>query len=575
MLKIPTKVADLEEWTKETIDECMGSAQERGMIYTRALQYYYQGSYDQRAAIYNKVKQFIDKLAGFLMQPTDVQYNVIFDSSEPQSVLERAQLIGEKLTADFRVTDSDIVFAEAVVHSLINGAYLLKVRPDAPSFKTQPVHPQNFGVLSETTLSLDEQECFCHVSYPTLSRLRSWLEETQPQRADEIIGRILDVRQTDRDEELPTYFHQMVVGGLQPLGNPADASSGTQQAAGIVNVFPVPTPWRPQRKISRTVRFCELWIKDGDRGGDYTTLQCVYPDIIIEGEHTRRNLSRVPGRQPFVKIEAQPTPGYFWGRSTIADVQMLQDLLNKRLRDIKVMWDRNTNAPQVMSGFTSLTEEAYFKIINEGGFLSDPNPNAKAQKLIEPPPQGYMEELEFIWKMFDEAGGFSPVMTGQGEAGVRSGVHAQTLVRTSSPRLIDQAARIERQLATCGELGLRIMQAEDALIYVTDSGIEFTLAQIPSNFQVEVDSHSASPAFAEDNRQTAIALARAGAIDAEDLIHMLHPPGARLLLARLRERKKGEAKAAQEEKQEEMLRDVLHIGGGKKAAGGGGRRGKG
>jgi hypothetical protein len=570
MLKIPRQPQTLQEWVKETIDDCMGSAQERGMIYTRALQYYYQGSYDNRAAIYNKVKAFVDKLAGFLMQPTDVRFQIVFDSGEEDSVLDRAQLVGEKLSSDFRATDADITFAEAVVHSLVNGCYLLKARPNDFSFKINPVHPQNFGVLSETVLSLDEQEAFCHVSYPTVSRLRSWLEETKNPKTDQIISRILDARPTEKDEELPNYFHQMVVGGLQPLGNPSDAQSqaGSSQAAGIVNVFPVPTPWRPQSKISRTVRFCELWVKDGDRTGDYTTIQAVYPDIVIEGEDTRRNLSTVPGAHPFIKVQAQPTPGYFWGRSIIADVQLLQDLLNKRLRDIKVMWDRNVNAPQVLSGFSSVTEEQYFKIISEGGFINDPNPNAKAQKLIEPPAEHYLEELEFIWKMFDEASGFSPIMSGQGEPGVRAGVHAQTLVRTSSPRLIDQASRIERQLADTGHLAMRLQQAHDPFIYKTDSGVEFTLAMLPDPFQVEVDSHSASPAFAEDNRQLAIALARAGAVDAEDLIHMLHPPGAALLLANLRKRKKQQAEQAKQEEQKELIHDVLHIPEKKRAGGG-------
>jgi hypothetical protein len=368
---------------------------------------------------------------------------------------------------------------------------------------------------------------------------------------------IREARPTERDEEEPSYFHQMVVGGLQPLGNVGDEPSS---AAGIVSVFPVPTPWRPQRRLAPTVRFCELWVKDADRDGDYTTIQCVYPDIIIEGDDTRRNLSRIPGRHPFVKIQGQPTPGYFYGRPLIADVQMLQDVLNKRLRDIKIMWDRNVAAPQIFSGFTSVTEEDYFKIINEGGFINDPNPNAKAQKLVDPPPDNYLQELEFLFGLFDEASGFSPVMSGQGEPGVRAGVHAQTLVRTSSPRLIDQAARIERQLAESGYISLRIMQAMDPSIYVTDKGTEFTLVQLPDNFQVQVDSHSASPAFAEDNRQVAIALARAGAIDAEDLIQMLHPPGAELLLARLRQRQKAQAQAAGQQKQEDLIRDVLQIG---------------
>jgi hypothetical protein len=580
MLKIPKDQEDLEFWVRETIDECMASAQERGMMYTQAAQYYYTGTFGQRAAIYNKIKPFIDRLAGFLMQPTDVRFAIVFDSGESESVLKRAQSVSDKLSADYRQSDSDITFAEATVHALVNGCYFIKHVPHDEGFKISPVHPQNFGVLGETILDLDEQEAFCHVSYPTISRLRTMLEEIDHPRRREIIERILEARPTERDEEEPTYFHSMVVGGLQPLSNVGDSPSS---AAGVVQVFPVPTPWKPQRKLSPTVKFCELWIKDRERQGDYTTIQAVYghQPIIIEGDDTRRNLSRIPGHHPFVKIQGSPTPGYFYGRSLIADVQMLQDVLSKRLRDLKIMWDRNVNAPQVFSGFTSVTEEEYFKIINEGGFLNDPNPNAKATKLVDPPPENYLEELDYLMKLFDEASGFTPIMGGQGEPGVRAGVHAQTLVRTSSPRLIDQAARIERQLAQSGYLSLRIMQASDPQIYTTDAdappgqAIEFTLADLPENFQVNVDSHSASPAFAEDNRQVAIALARAGAIDAEDLIHLTHPPGADLLLSRLRQRQKQQAQAAQQEQTQEIIKAALGI----PAAGGprrtGRRRGQG
>jgi hypothetical protein len=550
------------------IDECLASSQERGMVYTRAAQYFYCGTHSVQAAIYNKVKPFIEKLSGFLMQPTDVRFNVIYDTSEEDSVLERAQLVSEKLTADYRNSDADVTFAEALTWSLVNGCQFLKHTPEGETFKIAPVHPINFGVLGETILGLDEQEAFVHVTYPTMSRLKDMLKD-HPKK-DQILDRIASARPTEQDDDQSSYFHQMVVGGAQPI-----AESGQASAAGIVNVFPVPAPWRPQRHITPTVKFCELWVKDAHRDGDYTTLQVIYPDIIVEGEDTRRNLSRIPGHHPFIKLQAQPTPGYFWGRSLIADIQMLQDVLNKRMRDIKVMWDRNVNAPMLFSGFTSITEEQYYKIIQEGGFLNDPNPNAKHEKLVDPPPQNYLEELQFIFQLFDEASGFSPVMSGQGEPGVRAGVHAQTLVRTSSPRLIDQAARIERQLAESGYLSLRIMQAMDPSIYITsDSKIEFTLHEIPEDFQVQVDSHSASPAFAEDNRQVAIALARAGAIDAEDLIHMLHPPGADLLLARLRQRQKKQAQAAQAEKQEGIMRDVLQLPSRSQGGGGGRKRGK-
>jgi hypothetical protein len=571
MLRIPDE--DLGLWVKELADECMASSEERGMIYTRAAQYYYQGTWDQKAAIYNKTKPFIDKLAGFLMQPTDVRFAMVYDTSQDDSVLERAQLVSEKLSADYRNTDSDVTFAETVVWSLINGCAILKHIPtDDYGFSVGQVHPQNFGVLAETTMSLDEQEAFCHVSYPTISRLRSILQGHKRYR--QIMEQVEAGRRSDRDaEETPSYFHAMVVGGLQPLGDVG--SSPRSEAAGIVNVFPVPTPWRPNRKLTPTVKLCELWVKDRDRDGDYTVIQCIYGDepIIIEGDDPRRNISKIPGRHPFVKVQAQPTPGYFWGRSWIADVQMLQDVLNRRMRDNQVAWERNSRAPQVFSGFTSITEEQYFKIINEGGFINDPNPNAKSQKLLDVPPPNYLEELQFLFQLFDEAAGFTPVMSGQGEPGVRAGVHAQTLVRTSTPRLIDQAARIERQLAESGYLCLRVMQAMDAHIYTTgDSKIEFTLHQIPDDFQVQVDSHSASPAFAEDNRQIAIALARAQAIDSEDLIHMLHPPGADLLLSRLRQRKKQQAQAAQQEEAKETMRDVLQLPNRQQGRGGGRRR---
>jgi hypothetical protein len=412
-------------------------------------------------------------------------------------------------------------------------------------------------VLSETILSLEEQEVLCHVSYPTMSRLRSQLQYDNHPRLAEIMARIESARQYERDESETNYMHQMVVGGLHPLGNVGD----TPEAAGIVNIFPMPIPWRPQAKFLETCKLYELWVRDreAEHPGDYVTIKLIYPDIIIEPitPNRKRNLSRVPDRSPFVKVQAQPTPGYFWGRSTISDVQMLQDMLNKRLEDLKVMWDRNAAAPYTLTGFSGVTEDMYFKVINEGGFLADSNPNAKATKMVEPPPQGYMEELEFIWKMFDEASGFSPVMSGQGEPGVRAGVHAQTLVRTSSPRLIDQAARIERQLAETGYLAFRIMQAQDPSQYTTPTGVDFRLMQMPEGFQVQVDSHSASPAFAEDNRQMAIALQKAGAIDAEDLIHLLHPPSADFLIARLKQRQKAQAQAAQQEKQEELVKGVL------------------
>ena len=203
-LKIPSKPGMLQAWIKEMIDECMASSEERAMVYTRAAQYYYMGSADNRASLYNKTGAAVDKLAGFLMQPTDVRFRLTYDSGEEENVLERSELVAEMLTSDFRSSDADVTFADAVTWSLNNGCQLLKVLPDGDlgTFKTAQIHPQHFGVLSETTLALDEQEAFVHVSFPTVSRLKTMLAGHP--KFDEIMGRIDDEAQKDKTDEEPT-----------------------------------------------------------------------------------------------------------------------------------------------------------------------------------------------------------------------------------------------------------------------------------------------------------------------------------------------------------------------------------
>ena len=121
---------------------------------------------------------------------------------------------------------------------------------------------------------------------------------------------------------------------------------------------------------------------------------------------------------------------------------------------------------------------------------------------------------------------------------------------------------------------LRIMQAQDPKVYVTgDNNIEFYLEQMPDNFQVEVDGHSASPIFKEDNAQVLFALAKAGAIDNEDLVLGVHPPSTDRILTRQRQRQKQMAKQQQQEKQEQDMKDLLGIPPHKQPARGGKRGG--
>ena len=197
MLRIPQNPERAKEWARELIDECMESSQERGQIYHKATQYYYNGSGDIKAAIHNKTRGFIDRLAGYYFQPQGVRFNLLFDSNEPADVLERARALGQMLAADYRSTDTDLRFSDAVTWGLVCGNFFLKHWGQGFGWGAAPVHPVNMGVLSESVVNLDEQEAFCHVSYPTITRLRSMLIEAGNPRWRSIIEQIEESR-TDR-----------------------------------------------------------------------------------------------------------------------------------------------------------------------------------------------------------------------------------------------------------------------------------------------------------------------------------------------------------------------------------------
>src|SRR5215469_16259899 len=106
------------EFAREVADECLATVEERQQIYQKSAQYYYTGSGDVRAAIHNKVKPYVDRLAGYLFLPQGVRFNTVFDSAEPADVLERGRTVSQMLTADYRSSDADLRFGDAVTWAL-------------------------------------------------------------------------------------------------------------------------------------------------------------------------------------------------------------------------------------------------------------------------------------------------------------------------------------------------------------------------------------------------------------------------------------------------------------------------
>src|SRR5215467_13215212 len=101
-LRIPDKPREAMEFAREVKNECLATSEESQQLNQKSAQYYYTGSGDVRAAIHNKVRQFIDRLAGYLFLPQGVRFNTVFDSAEPADVLERGRMMSQMLTADYR-----------------------------------------------------------------------------------------------------------------------------------------------------------------------------------------------------------------------------------------------------------------------------------------------------------------------------------------------------------------------------------------------------------------------------------------------------------------------------------------
>ena len=152
--------------------------------------------------------------------------------------------------------------------------------------------------------------------------------------------------------------------------------------------------------------------------------------------------------------------------------------------------------------------------------------------------------LQEYERMMDELEGIPPIARGQNPGGVRSAAHANSLIRQFSPRFKDRALLIERDVESLGALMLDLARAHDdhqmiawvpkeaagaaapvlqdqVLLVPPAEGlvpVPFTFAELDENATLTVDSHSSSPAFAEEAKGLAFDLLKIGAMDPSELL---------------------------------------------------------
>lgn len=545
-LKLPQR--HLAEWSKEIIDECTQSRETRRDLIKMFRSYYFTGTSDGLVATYNRCYPHIERLGAFLFSPTDVRFDVEFDESESPEIHEMGHAAARRLNRDFHRRNLDLTFAAGVNGGLVDGCNLLKLVWGHEGLEGWVVKPGQFGVLREDIDDLDRQEAFVHSTYLTPTAFERTVMEHPDYK--EIMKRVKESSEEQKPEEFDNdYLHQIVVGGTQPV------STTTSSGSGMVGVVGVPTPMLDAKVAASLIRIDELWVQDRERQ-DYTTIRLVRPDILIEGQYKRRNLSGLSdtlskksdfaGHHPFIKICPNEVEGYFWGQSEIAYIYKLQDSINEQLRNINRLAKLRSDPPKSLTGFAGITPEKIKAFKRPGGWVSEENPNAKVQEFAPELPQEIFTHLSNTIQQFDDVAGFTPILQGMGDQGVRSQRQADTLVRNASPRMRDRALLVERQCAELGDFCLKMLQAKDAEVMQAGKQSQFMLTQLPDDAKVVVDSHSSSPVYHEDNERKAFMLQRAGAIDAEDLIMLTHPVHEDKLRARAKDRAAAEAKLVQQ-----------------------------
>jgi hypothetical protein len=520
----------------------------------------------------------------------------ISDTDIPNIVNEaKGRSAAARIRQYCRQADADSLISQAVGSSLVKGVGITKQLWKG-KFGAHLVKPENFGVFRENHTALDQDmEAFTQSMLITKYQADR-LIHGKPDEAElrTKIYRNMRTSTGDPSESMGSAM-QVIVGGMQPY----QPSSTGSTARGVVDWLAQPKPSLSPSAVAEMIELQEVWIWD-DKRNDWATFQLLGEDVLILGRFALVNAlaydpasamssPELQGSHPYTTFTVNPVVDYFWGMSEVAKLILLQEAINARIVGVNKMLRKQEEPSTKFVGSTGVNQLALTRFNKPGGYYTDSNPNAKIERdttAVSPDVWNALHEYE---RMFDELMGLPPIAKGQGEQGVRSGAHADTLVRMFSPRFKDRALLVERDVEKFGALTLDLGRAhEDKKLWawvpkaaagaecgMTDEELKillppapgfvpvlFTLADLPDDVTLTVDSHSSSPAFSQEAKALAFDLFKVGAMSATDLVEHVDAPDPDELYAGIarREAAKAEAAKAQMELQREIHAKPAHGG---------------
>lgn len=557
-------------YSKDLIQSCLASQEariERGAKYRNV---FLTGDDNGDPQTYPYTYSFIDNLSSLLYSPVELRLRIEQDG--PSDPNERAKFYTASSTLHryMRRGGVDTEIEDAVTWSLVKGKSFVKLLWSKEGFEPYIVQPETFGVLREDIDSLDRQDAFVHSSYFTRDRFAQ-LVQHNPER-DDIMRKVERFTDSTRKGDNPAAINnmrQVILGGVSPY-QPA-GRGGASKNRGMVDWLGAPSPDLSPEVMIDLIRVDELWVWDETRD-DYITMQVAADDVMITSKDRHRNLfadmydphnparylpadenNPLTGQHPFTEICPNRLNGYFWGRSEICNVGLLQKSINQRVNGINGLLRLQEDPPRAFSGGGPPNQQAYNKLKKPGGYLVEPQGgNFKVQSLAPDLPAGLWDSLHELEGMYEKMAGLTPTLAGRGEHGVRAAGHSDRLTSNASPRFKDRALIIERQVEALGGKALDMLKAKvpdnmTAWLMPGDKSIEtsmppeneleqppapgmlpleFTFHDLSDHCAVRVDSHSGSPVFMQETRDLLFNLFKAGLVKGEELIERLHPPGA-------------------------------------------------
>lgn len=540
---LPTQEKRLLRKITTLVEDMQHGMHDRATLATQLRRWRYNGAAEGDTAIYNRLEPHIARMGGYLFAPGDLRFHIEYDLEYPEDVLKRSEAAARYLTKQIEGHDIDIAFAAGVDEALTYGSYFMKLIYGNDGISAKLVPPWLFGVYREDLTKLSEQEAMMEMSYITPADL--WRRISHMPGAAEMYKKAVSYAKKELSAGVTNFFHSVVISGNTPAVDTTAAGNLTPGTGGMVDVDvnSVGPSFSPNVQQS-LIEFIELTILD-DVVGDYTTVQFVQPDIIITPKLKKYNLF-IPKETPYVLIQPNAQADYFFGRSEMAPLLKLQSLLRERLEDIKKIMSLQYDKLLAFIGFDGMNDEQYDSF-KQAGWIAQSMPGAKIEDLTPKLPAEAFADIKEVLAFMDDISGFQNILSGQGESGVRSDNHAQTLMKTASPRMRKKALAVERQCSELGNKALSLLMAKDAKELWYDSGesdkAKFLLASLPDDFRVVVDSHSSSPIYEEDHKQIAAFLLKSGIIDGETVLDILQNLPMRDLLKskyRLIEKKKAQ-----------------------------------